>query len=152
MWKVEEGLVRNQLLDWYFLNAQDERALCEVLIEDSPCLFVLMIGKDPLFGGLNDERNMRMLGKNLLDVARSQWSSSLPYALVLATDTDQIFALHAQIYIITYLGKCMKSFILRTSSRVSIWQSRIEIDSIKSYGEAFAWECEDVGTESSEPV
>lgn len=105
MGKIEEGLVRNQLLDWYFFNAQDEGALCEVLIKDSTCLFVLMVGKDPLFGGLNNEGNMRMLGQNLLDVAGSKGCSSLPYTLVLATDTDQIFALHTQIYIITYLGE-----------------------------------------------
>ena len=120
MRKVKEGLVRNQLLNGHFLDAQDERALREVLIEDNSCLFVLMIGKDPLFGGLNYERNMRVLGQNLVNVVGSQWRSSLPHALVLATDTDQILALHARILLLHIWVKCRKSFILslRLSSRV----------------------------------
>jgi hypothetical protein len=93
--KIHEGLVRDQLLHGDLLDAQDQRAGGEILVDFGAGGLVLVVGEDPLFGGLHDEVDLGVVGEDFLEVGGGERGAALPDALVLPADADPVFLLHS---------------------------------------------------------
>lgn len=94
MGEIDKSFVGNQVLNWDFLDTQDESAVSNVLIKNGSSFFVLGIRKYSFLRWLHFDFQVRIFLKNGLDVLGNEGSPPFPDAFILTTNADEISLFH----------------------------------------------------------